>query len=252
MNGASVSRPPGLRLAPLFVGLIGVSFFYSALSRGVDWGFWDGVLLTVMVLSGAYALATLGVARRRTLPLTSALLALIWAEELAGGEVLLLARHVTAVGFEVLLGSVLLAATGRATRVDADLVLGTASTYLLIGLAYAHLYFLLDRFAPGAFRGVDPRDPLAALTYYSFGSLTTLGSGDLAPVSPLARALTVGEAVFGNLFLAIIVARVVSMHVAHQDKAGPSPPRRRQGDGDRGEGDGRERPVRGDAEGQQQ
>ena len=52
------------------------------------------------------------------------------------------------------------------------------------------------------------------LLYFSFTTLTTLGYGDIAPLSPIARIWTVFEAIFGTLFLAILIARLVGLYKA--------------------------------------
>ena len=52
--------------------------------------------------------------------------------------------------------------------------------------------------------------------YYSFVTLTTLGYGDIIPVSPHARALSSLEAVVGQLFIAVLIARLVGMHIVHE------------------------------------
>ena len=61
------------------------------------------------------------------------------------------------------------------------------------------------------------------LLYFSFVTLTTLGFGDITPVSPLAQTLTWLEAVAGQLYLAILLARLVSLHVAARIHRGLDP-----------------------------
>jgi voltage-gated potassium channel Kch len=56
----------------------------------------------------------------------------------------------------------------------------------------------------------------ANFIYYSFVTLTTLGYGDIVPVSPHARALSSLEAVIGQLFIAVLIARLVGMHIVHE------------------------------------
>ena len=87
--------------------------------------------------------------------------------------------------------------------------------YILVaGLIWAYAYILLNHFDSGAFH-MSNYETLAneveLFTYYSFTTLTTLGYGDIVAVSAQARMLSVLEAVFGQLYLAIVIAKLVSI-----------------------------------------
>jgi len=105
---------------------------------------------------------------------------------------------------------------------------GAIAGYLLIALVFASLYIWIDLHSPGAFTGAVmlplERDPRAArLAYFSLTTLTTLGYGDIVPVHPFARSLAMLEAVVGQIFPAILLARLVSLQISE-------PERRRAGD----------------------
>lgn len=106
--------------------------------------------------------------------------------------------------------------TLRPGRIDGYRVLGGIAGYLLIGLTWAFAYQLLVQQAPSAIHfepGVAeslPRQP-SHLIYFSFMTLTTVGFGDVHPVAPAARALTVAEALVGQLYIAILIASLVGM-----------------------------------------
>ena len=75
---------------------------------------------------------------------------------------------------------------------------------------------------PGAFKGLGPfslDEPGAQqdFIYFSFVTLTTLGYGDMSPVAPLAKTLAWFEAVVGQLFLAVTIARLVSLEISHKE-----------------------------------
>ena len=79
------------------------------------------------------------------------------------------------------------------------------------------IYFFIDTAAPDAFTGVSDgtfSQRLVEMTYHSFVTLTTLGYGDINPVQPLARTLCYLEAVIGQIYLTILVAALVGMHIA--------------------------------------
>jgi hypothetical protein len=109
-----------------------------------------------------------------------------------------------------------------------DCVLGAVCGYLFLGLGWAVLYALAEGFRPGSFEvgprlvtGGEPARPLPqVLTYYSFVTLTTVGYGDISPVSPAARTLSWMEAITGQFYLAVIVAGLVSVLAARGQREG--------------------------------
>ena len=67
------------------------------------------------------------------------------------------------------------------------------------------------------------RDTSATLLYFSYTTLTTLGYGDIVPVNEFARVFTSVEAIGGQLFLAVFIARLIGLHLAHQSKRQNAP-----------------------------
>ncbi|MEM6981186.1 MAG: potassium channel family protein [Planctomycetota bacterium] len=99
--------------------------------------------------------------------------------------------------------------------VDVDTLLGACCTYMLIGLLFASLYAVLMQWDPAGLRlTVDDGDPLYQLTYFSFITLTTVGYGDVVPVSNATRMLAAYEAIIGQVFMAIVVGMLVGKHLA--------------------------------------
>jgi hypothetical protein len=91
-------------------------------------------------------------------------------------------------------------------RVTAGTVAGVLCAYLLVGMTYASVYRTISGLDVDAFT----EELGAAATYFSFVTLTTLGYGDITPVSDLARSLTTLEAVMGQVLLVTLVGRFVS------------------------------------------
>ena len=109
-------------------------------------------------------------------------------------------------------------------RVTVDRVAGAISVYLLLGLLWALVYGIVSALDPSAFRGLEPfalAQPAVQqdYVYFSFVTLTTLGYGDMSPVSSFAKTLAWFEAVFGQLYLAVTIARLVSLEVSHTEMA---------------------------------
>lgn len=103
----------------------------------------------------------------------------------------------------------------QAQRVSSDLIFASLCAYLLIGLVWAHVYLIMELFVPGAFSvNSDSSSTLPQLfIYYSFVTLTTLGYGDIVPVIPFAQSWAAMEAVMGQLYLAIVVARLMGLYI---------------------------------------
>jgi hypothetical protein len=94
-------------------------------------------------------------------------------------------------------------------------VQGAIAAYLCIGSGWAHAYHIAALLNPSAFSSVGG-DLSAATSWvnYSFGMLTTVGYTGIVPVHPLAHTLGSAEAMTGQLYLAVLVARLVSMQVS--------------------------------------
>ena len=101
----------------------------------------------------------------------------------------------------------------RAEKVDRSLIASAITIYLLLGAIWSKAYQTIYIVNPEAFEapGVDPDYALVHFLYYSYVTLTTLGYGDIIPVSPIARILSATEAITGVLFTAILIARLVSL-----------------------------------------
>jgi hypothetical protein len=102
--------------------------------------------------------------------------------------------------------------TVRREHVTIDTIFAALSGYYLLGFSWALLYTLVDSIAPGSFSA--PLGPdLSASTYFSFATITTLGYGDISPIAPLPRALATTEALVGQVYMAVLIARLVSQYI---------------------------------------
>ena len=111
-------------------------------------------------------------------------------------------------------------------RVTSERIFGAISVYLLIGFMFALVYAFVALVDPGAFAFSDAILGSATsgeighgksiFTYFSFVTMTTLGYGDVTPVSPVARTLAYLEAVLGQLYLAVMIAGLVGMHISRR------------------------------------
>jgi hypothetical protein len=101
-------------------------------------------------------------------------------------------------------------------EVTRDLIVGAAVVYLLLALMWTFIFVVVETLHPGSFSIPDGPDTEAIhhSLYYSFVTLTTLGYGDITPVTRLARSLSILEAVIGQLYLVVQVAWLVGIHVS--------------------------------------
>lgn len=96
-------------------------------------------------------------------------------------------------------------------------IIGSICIYLLLGLAWAVIYLLVLEFFPSSFTGLEAKPWLSNLfnaLYFSFISLTTVGYGDISPTVPVAQLFVFFEAIVGSIYLAIMVASLVSIRLA--------------------------------------
>ncbi len=99
-------------------------------------------------------------------------------------------------------------------RTDANKMIGAFCVYFMVGVIWAGLYIILERISPGSFVSPTHADIGGQFIYYSFVTLTTLGYGDIIPVSDMARTLAYLEALVGQFYLAILVAGLVGAYIA--------------------------------------
>ena len=108
------------------------------------------------------------------------------------------------------------------TEINANRLVGAICVYLMLGVIWALAYSLVELAAPGSFGGVAAGQDAgwdSEWLYFSFVTLTTLGYGDILPLSELARALAYMEAVTGQFYVAILVAGLVSAYISDRQSA---------------------------------
>jgi hypothetical protein len=177
----------------------------------------ESILFTIVMISAVFAVAQHG-----PITVTAALLALItlvsrWINlywpHLLPPEVFLIGGIIFVLFVIVnLLRFVLTAAS-----VDLEVLCASISAYLLLGLVWTFAYWLVDELVPNAFSfnaasAVDKSMKGYNSFYFSFITLSTVGYGDITPVSPVARMLAGTEAMTGLLYVAVLIARLVALH----------------------------------------
>jgi hypothetical protein len=176
-----------------------------------------GIAVTLVVLSGLLAMQC-----ERLLLLLAALLgvsALLarWIAILFPSAETALATTLVPFFFFAFFVVFLLRAVVTAEEVTSDVIGGALSVYLLLGLTWSLLYQSIALVDPAAFSvgaAIADSGPLTLMDflYYSFITLATVGYGDITPVAPAAQSFAAAEAVIGVLYVAVLVARLVSAY----------------------------------------
>src|SRR5262249_51586024 len=122
--------------------------------------------------------------------------------------------------FFSMLAAVILVRVFREGRINFYRIQGAVCVYLLLGVIWSGCYRLVIQFDPEAFNlPASPADAplMSKLVYFSFVTLTTVGYGDVTAVHSMARSLALLEALTGQLFPAVLIARLVAMEVSHRE-----------------------------------
>lgn len=144
-------------------------------------------------------------------------------------HILEIAVHLGGAVFLALAVSVILRHLFDRRAVNIDDLLGTMCGYLLAAMAWANVYAVIELTAPGAFSVAGPIAPAlgewhereALFLYFSLTTLTTIGYGDVSPVASAARSAAALEGVFGQFYIAVVVAQLVGSKLAEANLREP-------------------------------
>src|SRR5213079_484152 len=105
----------------------------------------------------------------------------------------------------------------RAPSVNTEVLCASISAYLMLGLMWTMAYWLVDQLTPGGAFSFNTNAGPRSINgfngfYFSFVTLSTVGYGDITPVSRMARWLAAMEAITGLLYVAVLIARLVSLY----------------------------------------
>ena len=111
----------------------------------------------------------------------------------------------------------------RYEEVTGDTIYGAICVYFLIGITWTTIFVLINILQPGSFyinppNNIDNVQDWSDFIYYSYATLTTLGYGDITPVTSQARSFGVLETIIGQLYLTVLVARLIGLHLTKSIK----------------------------------
>ena len=183
------------------------------------------VFFSLALISGTFAVEKRNL-RRIALGLMAITLLTSWATYATPSRELLIASTTLGIIFFSFASVVILGRVFAAGPVTRHRVEGAVAVYLLVGLIFGSIFTLIAMLQPDAFEMAELAtggatttkelyDALVGrLSYFSFVTLTTVGYGDVTPVTPVARQFAVLEGLIGQLYPAILLARLVSLQIS--------------------------------------
>jgi hypothetical protein len=186
----------------VFVPILNLGKFGAVLLR---------IIYSVMLFTGILSVAK----NRKHLIIVSifAVIALLvnWLSQIAPTPAMLITHDLAAIFFNAFFAWAILVKTFRAGEITYHRIVGSIVVYLMVGLVFTYIFNAVYLYnGPSSFNNISGAG-LREFLYFSFTSLTTMGYGDITPVHPLARSLANSEALIGQLYPAILIARLVSM-----------------------------------------
>lgn len=185
---------------------------------------WDDLIVAVTLLS-----AVLAISRKRAVTVAGFALAIAafataWVSEVWPTAALCVSGDALMAVFFGFIASMILHDVWTTRGVTSDTILGAVCGYLMVGATWAFCYSLTEMAVPGSFQltttaeGVSAKDILChsdypLFMYYSFVTLCSLGYGEMLPVKPAARMLACAEAIVGQFYMAVFVARLIAQHL---------------------------------------
>jgi voltage-gated potassium channel len=192
-----------LVLAPIFEGFIGIRILIN-------------IFTTFVLISAVYAIS-----KRKYFIITAALLALplitsIWTSHFIELPYLVLVGDCFGILFLAFTVIITLSFIFRERVITVNVIYCSIVVYLLVAIMWSFVFSVLESIHPGSFKiGIDQVEAGRFLfIYYSFVTITTLGYGDITPITAIANSFSFLEAVIGQIYLVVLVARLVGMQIA--------------------------------------
>jgi len=222
-----LAKEPKLGFVFLLTCLIATLLIPAYFDHPLMGGLVTNITLSVTLLSGLYLVAyqlkelLIGILLVIPVLLTSwgdSLLPTPWNVYIANSFYVIFLCYIC-----VLIGRFLF----ESSRISLDMILASICLYLLIGLIWAFIYQVIETSDPGAFKFVTidamqmeaVRYMRGQFAYYSYVTLSTLGYGDITPVSRVARSWAVLETLSGQFYLAVVIARLVGLYITQNTKS---------------------------------
>jgi Ion channel len=174
------------------------------------------IIYTVVVLSGVYAVDY----SKQGLLVAVALALLVtittWSAPFVATKPFTVATLLFIIVFLLFVARTITVHLLRARTISGNELCGAMSVYIILGIVWAVFYILVEFLSPGSYDARGGTLDNSSFMYFSFSTLTTMGFGDIIPVNRLVRVATIFEAMTGILYVAVLVARLVSVYTQRQ------------------------------------
>ena len=206
-----------MRLLVLLLGLLVLSPLFEEFFKLRAFG---ELFFTAVFIYAAYAFSRSKALAAAVVCLALPAVASFWLKPYVAGQWVEISGGLCGMAFIALIITAILRHIFLQQDVSADLIAGAIVAYLLMAVMWSIVYDVLEVAHPGSFNfpegTTQPRGGMSL--YFSLVTITTVGYGDITPVTRVARAFANLEAVVGQLYLVILVSWLVGMHVSHKSK----------------------------------
>ncbi|MFS8562829.1 MAG: potassium channel family protein [Rhabdochlamydiaceae bacterium] len=200
-------------------------FILRPYDRGIVYeGIWKFTLLAVLV-GAIFNCNHSKTVQRLILALAIPTWIFSWTNLLFVEELVFVLKAVTTILFMLVCTSSIIYDVLLRARVTIETLRGVICAYFMVAFAFAYMYCLIEYVSPGSIQLTNIQVTvgsfahyLSEMLYFSFITLLTIGFGDIAPASDVAQTATVIEGMIGQFYIAILVARLVSVYSFVSDK----------------------------------
>jgi hypothetical protein len=178
------------------------------------------IFFSATLISAVYAVSKIRSHAAVASVLALPMLVAVWLQYLGYQPALDLVASIFQTFFFGYAGWLIVSAVLRASSVSREVIAAAIVVYMFLGMIWAGFYSTLELLIPGAF--LLPEGMAGPTSqhfgYFSFTTLTTLGYGDITPLSKAARSAATLEALIGQIYLAVLIARLVGIHASQSSR----------------------------------
>jgi len=187
----------------------------------------SGVLASFVLISTVSTMCEGRVFARFGWVLASCSILALWGADISGRIELVIASGYLDLTFYLIMTTAILAYVFRSTEVTLEVLAAAICAYLLMGIGWTNLFVVIENHVPGSFSSgalasevagglQNVHDQQGHFSYFSLVTLSTLGYGDITPVTQPARMLAALEAIIGQLFIGVLIARLVGQQISRK------------------------------------
>jgi hypothetical protein len=204
----------------LVVSILLLLVFTPLFEGFVEAGILMAIFFTATLISGTYAVSQKKHVWVTALILAFPMLVSSWMSQFVETRPIILLGSCFGILFCAFVSIIILSSVLRESRVTADVIYGAIAVYLLIGVVWSFIYQAIETVDAGSFDMPEGQiqETSFRFLYYSFVTLTTLGYGDISPLNATAGSFSVLEAALGQIYIAVLIARLVGIHTAQMSQ----------------------------------